>query len=161
LPLPLPSSQNTLPLCLFPVHLVQKTGREKRGKTRRKNKEPNHHPFPHNKSFTPGRHRDRIFSLTHKKVFCKVTSFKTPRQKETKPSYLDTISTDPAPEGKKAAERIEDLAKKENRWDCKRHKRENSTTETQQWKQETLEREGGDGKRTEREERQRLRDRGT
>ncbi len=68
-------------------------------------------------------------------------SVKTPRQKETKPFYIDTISTEPTREGKKAAERIEDLGKKEKRCDCKRHKRENSTTETQRRKQETLERE--------------------
>jgi hypothetical protein len=102
---------------LLPGSLSTKVRKRKKGeKRKKKHKQPNHHPFPHNKSFTPGRYRDRIIFFEHtKKSSARVKSVKTPRQKETKPSYLDTISTDPTREGKKAAERIEDLGKKERK----------------------------------------------
>jgi hypothetical protein len=60
---------NTLPLCFFPVHLVQKSGREKRGKTKEEKTKSltQHHPSPHDKSFTPRRHRDRNFFFNTQK----------------------------------------------------------------------------------------------
>jgi hypothetical protein len=60
-PLPLPGSLST-------KVRKRKKGEKKEEKTKSLTQ---HHPFPHNKCFTPGRHRDRNFFLTHKKVFCK------------------------------------------------------------------------------------------